>query len=536
MNNLIKSTLRIRRCRCNINWSFKLIKPLTLIFSLLMASIDLYSAPSFDCQLAGTRIEKLICLDNNQDLQVLDLELSKIYRARLKASEHAFKQFLKNSQISWVKHRDRSCLKDERISDETLKRCLIKTYSFRNNELEHGVIVFHVNLAKHGKYIVFPERKIVLSKKSETIEESQEFENKITTTSTYFAEISHNGKSQVVNLGTDTFIKQHNQIDHEAILGIRILHVPGVGLVFSINRHLSNDTVAAYATSHSESYEVIMSEKNGFSKNRVNLGGHSGSPQYVSSSFESSQWSEDVDGALGILQTRIYYPSHINQIGQVSTDFYRFDKQTGSIKEVENYILRELEERKSDNAHKYFHLADGLLEDTKEVTVKVFLPGGNSSIDTQCTVSERALNKARYRVILALARLTNKEYSREQLLYALTKLFVDYRSKMPEEFMLLANELLVVKLNIESIETWKIDIRNAYSKWELHETFVKVGFPRLPEGQCRNFATLGYDRERGITGPSLNDWLYGFWQRRYNDGTFEEVSRALEFISNHERK
>lgn len=104
---------------------------LTLFFSLIIENISL--ASSFDCELAKSNIEKLICTD--YEISSLDDGLSEAY---LDTKNKAQKpEFLKQNQLEWLKQRDKcedkSCLKNEYKSR---KEFLDKWLAYENNALK----------------------------------------------------------------------------------------------------------------------------------------------------------------------------------------------------------------------------------------------------------------------------------------------------------------------------------------------------------------------------------------------------------------
>ena len=101
-----------------------LMKSLKLIFiSTLLITSNLYSSekiqPSFDCSKAKTRVEKLVCSD--EVLSILDRDMQKAYDLMMGKYDLAYMneeakeeikpylEKLKQSQIDWVKYRDKYC-------------------------------------------------------------------------------------------------------------------------------------------------------------------------------------------------------------------------------------------------------------------------------------------------------------------------------------------------------------------------------------------------------------------------------------------
>ena len=112
---------------------------LIFIFTLLTTS-NLYSSekiqPSFDCSKAKTRVEKLVCSD--EVLSILDRDMQKAYDLMMGKYDLAYMneeakeeikpylEKLKQSQIEWVKHRDRYCNTEK--DKEEFRRCVLNEY------------------------------------------------------------------------------------------------------------------------------------------------------------------------------------------------------------------------------------------------------------------------------------------------------------------------------------------------------------------------------------------------------------------------
>ena len=117
------------------------MKNLKIIFiSTLLITSNLYSSekiqPSFDCSKAKTRVEKLVCSD--EVLSILDRDMQKAYDLMMGKYDLAYMneeakeeikpylEKLKQSQIEWVKHRDRYCNTEK--DKEEFRRCVLNEY------------------------------------------------------------------------------------------------------------------------------------------------------------------------------------------------------------------------------------------------------------------------------------------------------------------------------------------------------------------------------------------------------------------------
>lgn len=111
-----------------------------IVISALLITSNLYSSekiqPSFDCSKAKTRVEKLVCSD--EVLSTLDRDMQKAYDLMMGKYDLAYMneeakeeikpylEKLKQSQIEWVKHRDRYCNTEK--DKEEFRRCVLNEY------------------------------------------------------------------------------------------------------------------------------------------------------------------------------------------------------------------------------------------------------------------------------------------------------------------------------------------------------------------------------------------------------------------------
>ena len=133
-----------------------LMKNLKLIFiSTLLITSNLYSSekiqPSFDCSKAKTRVEKLVCSD--EVLSTLDRDMQKAYDLMMGKYDLAYMneeakeeikpylEKLKQSQIKWVKHRDRYCNTEK--DKEEFRRCVLNEYY---NRIQSVVPTYNVRI------------------------------------------------------------------------------------------------------------------------------------------------------------------------------------------------------------------------------------------------------------------------------------------------------------------------------------------------------------------------------------------------------
>ena len=111
-----------------------------IVMSILLISSHLCSndriQPSFDCSKAKTRVEKLVCSD--EDISRVDRDMQKAYDLMMGKYDLAYMneeakeeikpylKKLKQSQIDWVKYRDKYC--NTKKDKEEFRRCVFSRY------------------------------------------------------------------------------------------------------------------------------------------------------------------------------------------------------------------------------------------------------------------------------------------------------------------------------------------------------------------------------------------------------------------------
>jgi len=119
--------------------SFYLTKIMGILFSLLFM-LTTAQAASFDCEKAVSKIEKLICSDD--ELSKLDESLNKAYLQALERAD--IKQQIIESQREWLKYERNLCPSAE---------CMRKAYTTRIKELNltsSTGIVIHRDVRLYG--------------------------------------------------------------------------------------------------------------------------------------------------------------------------------------------------------------------------------------------------------------------------------------------------------------------------------------------------------------------------------------------------
>ena len=111
-----------------------------IVISTLLITSNLYSSekiqPSFDCSKAKTRVEKLICSD--EDISRVDRDMQKAYDLMMGKYDLAYMneeakeeikpylEKLKQSQIDWVKYRDKYC--NTKKDEKEFNSCVFSRY------------------------------------------------------------------------------------------------------------------------------------------------------------------------------------------------------------------------------------------------------------------------------------------------------------------------------------------------------------------------------------------------------------------------
>ena len=114
-----------------------------IVISLLLFTSNLYSSekiqPSFDCSKAKTRVEKLVCSD--EDISRVDRDMQKAYDLMMGKYDLAYMneeakeeikpylEKLKQSQIDWVKYRDKYC--NTKKDEKEFNSCVFSRYVYR---------------------------------------------------------------------------------------------------------------------------------------------------------------------------------------------------------------------------------------------------------------------------------------------------------------------------------------------------------------------------------------------------------------------
>ena len=91
---------------------------LAIVISTGFIASNISLAASFDCAMAGTKIEKMIC--SNVTTSQLDEELSKVYKAGIERTQD--KKIYQESQSIWLKYNRNSCASTECLSDAYKER------------------------------------------------------------------------------------------------------------------------------------------------------------------------------------------------------------------------------------------------------------------------------------------------------------------------------------------------------------------------------------------------------------------------------
>ena len=111
-----------------------------IVMSIVLITSHLYSndriQPSFDCSKAKTRVEKLVCSD--EDISRVDRDMQKAYDLMMgkydipymneeaKEEIKPYLEKLKQSQIDWVKYRDKYC--NTKKDEKEFRSCVFSRY------------------------------------------------------------------------------------------------------------------------------------------------------------------------------------------------------------------------------------------------------------------------------------------------------------------------------------------------------------------------------------------------------------------------
>lgn len=104
------------------------------LFLMMFVSLSASAGPSFDCSKAATKVEQLICMPENSDLQEADQKLAAGYDSLRTAISFEQSRWLTESQKNWLEYRE-SCIHNHGYSN-----CLLQHYRDRIDALALGVI------------------------------------------------------------------------------------------------------------------------------------------------------------------------------------------------------------------------------------------------------------------------------------------------------------------------------------------------------------------------------------------------------------
>lgn len=160
------------------------------------------------------------------------------------------------------------------------------------------------------------------------------------------------------------------------------------------------------------------------------------------------------------------------------------------------------------------------------------------------------LQNLRMRVILIRSDLSKmigsshlRDYDFLSRVFTNNSILVKYKTVIKNKIFnmyLLIDELLIYHKKIIETKGWnsKFDLITKHEKrLDNGSIYHKYGFPN-PDSECymlKMVVDSGSDRTYSDWDSSLEAWLYSFWHRRYNEGTFEVTEKILKWLTSNNK-
>lgn len=477
---------------------------LPFMLLLLFVSFKTYSAPSFNCANAQSKIEKNICLAKNIDIQDMDRQLAWLYKKGLKSPQ---KKLLKTSQRKWIKFRDEQCnTKDI----HNVSFCLRKQYSSRINELKNNLIATPISALQ------LPHTLIINNSQKGTL----------TYNTTPKVGNGHGGTQQKLSLdlttnnNTVTLWSATNNYyggsqNESGLEWIKIHLYQGQHYIIEINYFDSGNAATSSSIYHQKVSEYyVLSESNTplYQGAAITSGG--GHNQTTT----TTSWHTKKHLQLQVTSYSKIYNDY-TYLHPVSFTDFNFNLTGSTWMEKHNEIETDI------NINKYFStykkidglIGNALIFNRKAPRHPTEMP---SCIENGIDWTEVASGLHYW---LSLAQKYQYEINREQILYSLPELL----SQMEGLTLTKAQSALAVGLDfyrqkIESTPQWEEKLTAMGVNNIQIETMVQSGFPTI-ESQCSHNIIIG-----NFDYLNFNRWLYTFWLRRYKDGSYDIAKKIMK--------
>lgn len=471
---------------------------------LMLASGFSYASPSFDCGKASTLTEKTICTDKIGLLKDQDSKLSDIYRKNLRVENS---DLLKKSQQNWLRFRDKTCASDYELDNEN---CLHQLYGDRIDELENGIITFHIKASQLPYEIALGDLfkgKLIYSE-SEISKENEVFNNELS-----LHLIINERKADlwsVISESPDITDGTFN------LNSISIYISKNNNIVLMVDSTETDNAMTSSGTYEINRYRyfVISKSREVFSQGELESGG---GEERTSLNIN---WNQNEVLGLNVTSYRQRY-DNFNYLLPVEFTNYEFNLDGNNWKKRRQELMMDLEN--DENVHKYMKIYQGI--DSESMKKNKALLGSNESsscIENNIDWSEVAQSLTYW---MGITMKFDHKMSREQALYAIPKLF---KYQQEHEFSK-TQRALAIGLNfyrelIESTPQWKEKFDVIAREQDVNiNTMTNIGFPSLNTNCSNNIVVTQYEYIK------FNRWLYTFWLRRYMDGSYD----SAKLIINH---
>jgi len=498
------------------------MKNLHYVFIILISgSTFANDGPSFDCSLAGNSIEKNIC--DSPHISALDLELNNLYEAFIRQADEGVKLKAKRMQRNWLVNRGKACsdqsaiffedgipedFKNVLFNDQT--NCLEVFYNDSIEAFNKGLIL--------SKFWLYGERDSASIKVPSMEGVTLEF-NK--TDSDYEDEFNGSwvikSQSGSIQLSEVVAVTGMSGWQSEPVFFNHYMDVNGNTFASLVSMKATSGTRADCFYRHSYSLSFIDS--------LINLT----RPVVVERKVRS--YYSDCERTDEILDWRfedaeLIFTKKIDLLKEArSFTKSRFFKY--SLLKIEGHKLIEYEDLG-------FELASSTNKSIEEIVESQSDEMYVKEADNQCQTIKTGLS-------LAFNLYFQKDVRNTSMLYWIEKA-KDFQNIDKYKDTSLYQTALIFKKYLETIkahENWAASlsqagrlyeynvysglVKRSYKSAEFDHPFLEVGFPSL-------LPCPAYRSVLRYPDTSLDEQIYGFWNRRLEDGSLPYFSRLLDLI------
>lgn len=492
---------QIVECRSLIRLTVKLSATVMLSFFL---SSQLHAAPSFDCLKAASPVELLICQTEQNELQMLDVVLSRVYASLRQLFSADDRALLKRSQRQWIASRDQGY---QSTPVERRRRYLKTAYQLRINELENGLVSFQLPMDKIPFVFETKERgQFIFSRKTAESAESEYIKQQIDT----YVQINEEN-SVLLFSGSTAIAKYNNQlVNSDRMLTVRLLFVPPHGLLFIVNHHVADLEMRRPI----EYFEALYLLPHNTEKNLSFI--TSSDTMYYDSNMQlihegrEFEWDRDPSTGRLLLVEIFTRVNNASGIGEAKRFGHAFDFERRRISSIDEYVRRDLEQEAL--ANRYIQTMNEMLHALK----------GMKKTASIMNEGEALVDALHQGLFIFLIELKNRRISWTQLQYAAKKLAIHAGLlQIPDQMILLAKDLLRHKQAIEALPDWQKKLQQVINP-------PTGSYQNNPHANRIGYSTTPFIKQGFPLISNISYWSYGFWLRRYRKGQFESVGQLLE--------